>query len=167
MTFRALFCAFCLSFFPAWAGDKIAVVDFDQASQVVTEGAQIQKELGDLQRSRESRIKDMETQIMGMRAEYEKQQMILSEDTRRKKESEIMQATNEYQQAVVAAQQEMQQAYQTKVSALFQKMSAVCEEIGKEKGYSLILEVSQGGVVYSGSAEDITDELVKRFNAGG
>ena len=35
------------------------------------------------------------------------------------------------------------------------------------QGYVLILEVSQGGVVYSGSAVDITDELIKRYDAGG
>ena len=45
-------------------------------------------------------------------------------------------------------------------------MRTTCERIGKEKGYDLILEVSQGGVVYSGASEDITAELVTRFDAG-
>ena len=167
MLFRVLAFTLLFAFCPAHAGDKIAIVDFNRASQVVREGALIQGELMQLQRSKEASIKEMEAQIMGMRNEYEKQQMILSDDTRRTKEQEIMAATQEYQQAVVAAQQEMASAYETKAAALFEKMRIVCEEIGKEKKYSLVLEVSQGGVVYSGDAEDITDELVKRYDAGG
>ena len=48
----------------------------------------------------------------------------------------------------------------------FKKLKTVCEGIGAEQGYMLVLEVSQGGVVYSGSAVDITDELIKRYDAG-
>jgi len=152
---------------PAHAQGVIAVVDFNRASQEVQEGAQIQTELMELQRTRQERMNDMEKQILGMRAEYDKQAMILSEDTRRQKEQEIMAATQEYQQAVMAAQQEMAQAYEQKAGGLFQRMRTLCEKIGAEKGYGMILETSQGGVVYAGQSEDVTDELIKRFDAGG
>ena len=103
---------------------------------------------------------------MSMRADYEKQAMIMAADTRKQKEAEIMAAQQQFQQAVVAAQQEMAAAYETKAAGLFERLRTTCELIGKEKGYDLILEVSQGGVVYSGSSDDITAELVTRFDAG-
>ena len=162
---RILFLSALLSLQTAVAGG-IAVVDFNKAGSLVKDGNRIQTELRELQTEREARIKEMEAQIMGMRADYEKQAMILSEDTRKQKESEIMAATQQFQQAVVAAQQEMAQAYETKAASLFEKLRVVCEQIGKEKGYDLILEVSQGGVVYSGSSDDITAELVTRYDAG-
>ena len=162
---RTIFLAALLSAQTAMAGG-IAVVDFNKAGSLVKEGNRIQTELRELQAERETRIKEMEKQIMGMRADYEKQAMILSEDTRSEKEAEIMAATQQFQQAVVAAQQEMAQAYETKAASLFEKLRVVCEEIGKEKGYDLILEVSQGGVVYSGKSDDITAELVTRYDAG-
>ena len=162
---RTIFLAALLSAQTAMAGG-IAVVDFNKAGSLVKEGNRIQTELRELQAERETRIKEMEKQIMGMRADYEKQAMILSEDTRGEKEAEIMAATQQFQQAVVAAQQEMAQAYETKAASLFEKLRVVCEQIGKEKGYDLILEVSQGGVVYSGKSDDITAELVTRYDAG-
>ena len=162
---RTIFLAALLSAQTAMAGG-IAVVDFNKAGSLVKEGNRIQTELRELQADRETRIKEMEKQIMGMRADYEKQAMILSEDTRSEKETEIMAATQQFQQAVVAAQQEMAQAYETKAASLFEKLRVVCEAIGKEKGYDLILEVSQGGVVYSGKSDDITAELVTRYDAG-
>jgi len=151
----------------AHAQVTIAVVDFQKASQAVQEGAQIQAELNKMQQLAASQIKDMEKQIMGLRAEYDKQAMILSDDTKMEKQREIMAAQQEYQQAVAMAQQNMAQTYEQKAGALFQKMRKVCEVIGAEKGYSLILEISQGGVVYAGDSEDITTELIKRYDAGG
>ena len=162
---RTIFLAALLSAQTAMAGG-IAVVDFNKAGSLVKEGNRIQTELRELQAERETRIKEMEKQIMGMRADYEKQAMILSPDTRSEKEAEIMAATQQFQQAVVAAQQEMAQAYETKAASLFEKLRVVCEKIGKEKGYDMILEVSQGGVVYSGKSDDITAELVTRYDAG-
>ena len=162
---RTIFLAALLSTQTALAGG-IAVVDFNKAGSLVKDGNRIQAELRELQTSREARIKEMEAQIMGMRADYEKNAMVYVGDVKKQKEAEIMAATQEFQQAVVAAQQEMAQAYETKAASLFEKLRVVSEKIGKEKGYDLILEVSQGGVVYSGSSDDITAELVTRYDAG-
>lgn len=163
--FKTLILGAFLAVQTAHAGG-IAVVDFNKAGSLVKEGTKIQSELKALQAEREKQIKDMESQIMSMRADYEKQQMILSADTRKQKETEIMAAQQQFQQAVIAAQQEMAAAYETKAAGLFERMRTTCEAIGKEKGYDLILEVSQGGVVYSGASDDITAELVTRFDAG-
>ena len=121
---RTIFLAALLSAQTAMAGG-IAVVDFNKAGSLVKEGNRIQTELRELQAERETRIKEMEKQIMGMRADYEKQAMILSPDTRSEKEAEIMAATQQFQQAVVAAQQEMAQAYETKAASLFEKLRVV------------------------------------------
>ena len=77
MFLRTLFLAALVSVQTAFAGG-IAVVDFNKAGSLVKEGNRIQSELRVLQTERETRIKEMETQIMSMRADYEKQAMILS-----------------------------------------------------------------------------------------
>jgi outer membrane protein len=99
--------------------------------------------------------------------EFQKQEMILSEDAKREKQRELQLAQQELQQAAMTAQTEFGKAYEAKAGALFKKLKTVCEGIGVEQGYTLILEVSQGGVVFSGNAVDITDELIKRYDAGG
>jgi outer membrane protein len=152
---------------PALAQVNIAVVDFQKASQTVKEGQQIQADLKTMQQGQQSRLQDKEKQFKGMVEEFQKQEMILSEDAKQQKQRELQLAQQELQQAAMAAQSEFSQAYEAKAGALFTKLKTVCEGIGSEQGYTLILEVSQGGVVYSGTAVDITDELVKRYDAGG
>ena len=51
------------------------------------------------------------------------------------------------------------------VSELLKEISAVVQEYGKEKGYALILERQQAGVLYSGQGIDLTLEIVQRFDA--
>ena len=152
---------------PAWAQANIAVVDFQRASQSVKEGKQIQADLMTMQQGQQKRLQDMEVQFKGMVEEFQKQEMILSEDAKREKQRELQVAQQELQNAAMGAQQEFSKAYEAKAGALFKKLKAVCEGIGAEQGYMLVLEVSQGGVVYAGSAVDITDELIKRYDAGG
>ena len=42
-------------------------------------------------------------------------------------------------------------------------MKMICTQIGKEKGYTLIIE--KGAVVFSTDAIDLTSELVKRYDS--
>ena len=50
------------------------------------------------------------------------------------------------------------------VDDIIGKMREVAEKIGQEKGYDLVLEKTEGGVVYTKGIDDITDELIARYN---
>lgn len=145
---------------------KIATVDFQKAVNAVKEGAAAQAKLKTMFDQKRGSIEQMEKKIQAMSDEYEKQSLILSDAAKKQKEGEIMAAQQAYQQTYMQSEQEMQAAYQGLMESLIGKMKVVAEQIGKEKGYTLVLEVSQGAVVYAGpGAVDITDELVKRYDA--
>jgi hypothetical protein len=111
-------------------------------------------------KDKQANIKTMETQLKTMKDEYDKQSLILSEAARKQKEQEFMNAQMQYQQAAQQSEQEMQQMYVQLMEGLLAKMRAIAGEIGKEKGYDLILETSAGGVVYWGATLDITPDLI-------
>ena len=46
------------------------------------------------------------------------------------------------------------------------KMVTISSDIAKEKNLDLLLERSEGGVVYFQTSFDVTDELVKRYKGG-
>ena len=45
-------------------------------------------------------------------------------------------------------------------------MTSISSDIAKERKIDLLIERTEGGVVYFQSSFDITDELVKRYKAG-
>jgi outer membrane protein len=163
MMFRSLLLSAFLSAQTALAGG-IAVVDFNKAGSLVREGAKIQADLEQLAADRKQRITEMQTEFQAKVEAYQKQQMILSEETRAQKETELGQMQQELQQAMMAAEQEIQAAQARKANALFERMRTVVETIGKEKGYDLVIEAS--AVLYMGDVDDVTAELVTRFDSG-
>ena len=163
----ALFVALLFVAAPAVAaeGPKIAVVDFQKALDSVQDGEAARKKLDAAMKDKQASIKTLETQLKAMKDEYDKQSLILSEAARKQKEQEFMNAQMQYQQTAQQSEAEMQQMYVQLMEGLLTKMRAIAGEIGKEKGYDLILETSAGGVVYWGPTLDITQELITRYNA--
>jgi outer membrane protein len=144
---------------------KIAVVDFQEALNQVKEGAAARKKLEGMFESKRKGIEGLETQIKAKKDEYDRQAVILSDAARKQKEQELMALQSQYQQIYMQSEGEMQQAYAVLMEDLITKMRAIAETIAKEKGYNLVLEVTEGGVVYSAPAFDITAELIKRYDA--
>jgi len=163
----ALFLALLFVAAPAVAADgpKVAVVDFQKALQSVQDGEVAKKKMDDAMKQKQASIKQLETQLRTMKDEYDKQSLILSEAARKQKEQEFMNLQMQYQQTAQQSEQEMQELYAQLMDGLLTKMRAIASEIGKEKGYDLILETTEGGVVYWGNTLDITQELITRYNA--
>ncbi|MFT5685560.1 MAG: outer membrane protein [Myxococcota bacterium] len=149
---------------PAIAGG-IAVVDFQEAINQVSEGETARAQIDALYQQKQAAIANLEAQIQTKMDEYEKQRLILSDAARAAKEQELMQLQQTYQQAGMQAESEMQELYTQKMEALITKMRGISEQIGSERSYDLILEKTESGVVFTGVAvTDITGELIKRYD---
>jgi len=146
----------------SWAGG-LATVDFQQALNDVNEGKIVQARLEGMYTEKKKALGEMEKQLMAMQQEYEQQALVMTPDALKAKEREMMQAQMVYQQELQKAEMEFQAQYNKEMEILLGKMADICEEIGKEKGYDMVLE-RNAGVVYSSGA-DLTSELVTRYNA--
>lgn len=141
----------------------LAVVDFQKALEQVNEGKIVQARLEGMYTVKKKTIEEMEQRLMAMQQEYEQQAMVMTPDALKAKEREIMQAQMLYQQEVQKAEMEFQAQYNQEMETLLGKMADICEVMGKEKGYEMVIE-RNAGVVYT-SAPDVTSDLVARYNA--
>jgi len=146
----------------SWAGG-FATVDFQQALNDVNEGKIVQARLEGMYTEKKKVLGGMEQQLMAMQQEYEQQALVMTPDALKAKEREMMQAQMVYQQELQKAEMEFQAQYNKEMEVLLGKMADICEVIGKEKGFDMVLE-RNAGVVYS-SGPDLTVDLVTRYNA--
>lgn len=149
----------------AMAEVKLATVDFMAAAERVAEWTQAQTRLDAMFAEKKSAIERMETAIRTRQEEYEKQALLLSDAARKQKEEELQMQLYEYQQTRARSEGEMQQAYLGAMQTVTEKMKKISETIAVERGYTLVIEVNEGGVLYSAPSIDITEEVVKRYNA--
>lgn len=143
---------------------KIAVVDFQRAVTETTEGKQAQAQLDSMYESKKKAIENMQTEIQQAYQDYQGQKAILSNDAKQAAEQKLMVQQQRFEQTYMQYQNEMQQSYMQMLQGLDKKMRAMTYTIGKEKGYSLVLD--KAVVVYAGhDTIDITDVLINRYNA--
>jgi outer membrane protein len=148
---------------PAWAG-KIAVVDFQRAVTETTEGKAAQTKLDTMMASKKSDLDKMQADFQAKLNDYDSRALILSPDAKKAAESDLQTRQQKLQQTLMQYQNEMQQTYMSLLQDLDEKMRTLTEKIAKEKGYDLVLD--RAVVVYmGGDTVDMTDELIKRYNA--
>jgi outer membrane protein len=77
----------------------------------------------------------------------------------------------QYQERAIAfkrfqddAQRQLEEAQKKELEELQKRVLPVITQIGKEKGYTLVFNKFQSGLVYADEGVDITDEVLKRFN---
>ena len=151
---------------PARAAElKVATVDFQRALNEVQEGATAMARLEGVREEKMKSLEKKKQQLIQMQNEIQNQAAILSESARKEKEETFYKAQAELQQAAMASEQEFQTTYMGVLDELMKKMKETASTMGREKGYNLILEASQGGVVFASGVPDLTDELVKKYNA--
>ncbi len=144
---------------------KIATVDFQKALENVSEGATTKARLEGMFAEKKSALEKKAAQLKTMQTELEKQSVILSDAAKAQKEKEFETAYMQYQQAAAVAEGEMQQAYMAAMEQLIEKMKKLTQTLATEKGYTLVIEVNEGGVVYVAPTIDITSDLITRYNA--
>lgn len=149
----------------AAADVKVAVVDFQRALNEVNEAAGVRTKLESMYSDRKAAIEKMQKGLLAKKDELDKQTTILSDSARKAKEDDFTKAQVEYQQTASRYESEMQQAYGSAMQDFIDKMKKIAVAIGQERGYTVVLEATEGGVVYWADTVDITDELIKRYNA--
>ncbi len=149
----------------AFAEVKLGYVDMQKAIQATKAGQKAKKDLETEFNKRKKTLQSKEDDLKKKGEELEKQAMVLSDEVRGKKQKEFQQAMMEFQQLVQKNQQEIQQQERKLTEPILKKLQEVIDETAKKDNYSVILEKRENGVLFSKAELDITDQIVKAFEA--
>lgn len=142
---------------------RIGVVDFQRALLEVEDGKKAKKTLETRFEQKRQALEAKKAEIEQMKTSLEAQAVMLSADARRAKEDEYQQKVIAFQQEMMESQQEMAMMEQELTGDILTKLGDVAEQIGREQGYTLIVEA--GTVVYVADGLDITAQVITRYNA--
>lgn len=107
--------------------------------------------------------------------QYERQKPMLSESAQREKERELQKQRLEFQLWTQDRQRDLDRKRDEMTEGIWSQVREVVEEVAKEKRLTLVIDYDpsppsattnlQKGLVYLEPKVDITEEVVKRFNA--
>lgn len=142
---------------------KLGHINSNELMQIMpgrdTAQAKLQKEVEDLQAEMESMKKEYETRVNDYLAKKDQ----LSELIRKTKESDLQAMgarIEEFQQNAQTLLQERQEAL---LKPIVDKAKSAIEAVGKENGYTYILDSGVGAVLYSQDSDDIMPLVKKKL----
>lgn len=141
---------------------RVALVNIQEAIRNTADGkkaeATLRKEMEDMQKKMQAEGKKIQDSMENLR----KQAMVMDEKTRQEKEAAIQQQIMKLRESEAVNSQKFQARDQEVSGPIVNKIRDIVAAISKEKGYTLVIDGSN--VIYAQDQDDITAEVVKRYD---
>lgn len=150
---------------PAFGADtKMGTVDMQKILLLSDAGKEAKEQLAVKAAKYEAEKNLKEEELKKLKAELEKQSVLLSESARGAKEKDYQQKLKEYQRFLKDAQDDLQAKNDEYTNKIVDEIVKVVQDFGKKDGYTIIF-VKNESMIYMDDRIDLTDELLKQFNA--
>jgi outer membrane protein len=144
---------------------KIGYVDIQKAVNDCNAGKEAKKVITKEVEKFQRLIADKQRELQTMKESLEKQAPMLTPDARATREKDYQNKLREFQRWGEDTQNEINQKrteMERNISTGFQK---VIQKVGADEGYTLILEKNESIVLFVSKALDITDRVIKAYDA--
>ena len=143
---------------------NIAVID---VQRVVTESDPGKEALQKLKLLQDGKIDEgraLQQQLSAMQEQMSKQRFTLSEERLAELSKQMEDGQIALQRFQDDAERELDEARRRELGGLEGRIIPVINEIGAERGFTLIFNKFQSGLVYADDTIDFTDDVILRFN---
>jgi outer membrane protein len=149
---------------PAAAQTSVAVIDVQRVVTDSDPGKEALQRLRTLQDEKIAEGRNLQTDLETLREQFNKQRLTLSEQKLAEMSGQIEDKTIALQRFEDDAKRSLEEARRTTLGSLEERIMPIINQIGKERGFTLIFNKFQSGLVYADDAVDITDDVIRRFN---
>jgi outer membrane protein len=151
---------------PAPVVPKVAVIDVQRLVAESAAGKEAQNRVKKVVDSKQVESEKLQKELQGMQQKLSDQGPSMSDEKRDQLNKEYQEKGIAYKRFQDDAQREVQEAQQKELNELERRVMPVINQVGKEKGYTLIFnKYAPGMLVYADDQVDITEEVLHRFNA--
>jgi outer membrane protein len=146
-------------------GAKIAYIDIQAVASNSVEGKAASGRIQELVKKKTAEIGEKNKALEAARAKQTSSGSLMNDQARLQLEKEIDRIQREVQFSQQEAQSE-QQALQAELQVDFQrKLNPILEQIAKEKGLHMLVDIQNSGAVWVDVGLDLTQEVIKRLDA--
>ncbi|OEU62910.1 MAG: hypothetical protein BA870_00630 [Desulfuromonadales bacterium C00003094] len=150
---------------PIFAADmKVAFVDLQKALMECDAGLAAKGSMGQRVKEFQTTAQQRQQTLKNLNQELEKKKLMLSATARAEKEQDYQQKTKDFQRFIKDAQEELQQEEARLGRNILEGLSKVIKDLGDKDGYTLVLERSNGALLYADDSIDLTDKVIAAYN---
>ncbi len=146
------------------AATRIGFIDIQRvlvrSAAGVSAREQLEKEKATMQKEMDGRRVELDK----LREELDKKGTLMSPDARREREEAIERKRRDAARLADDFQRELGRKEQQLIIKVRQELQGVIDKVGKQKGYYLILDGRNAGVVFWAPEADLTDEIIRAYD---
>ncbi len=158
--------ALLLAAAPAVRADvKIGYVDLQRAIREVEEGKSATATLRKDFDAKQKTLDGKKAEFDRLKTEFEKQSVVMADAVKKEKAGELDRKAMELQQLFMQLQKDLSAREGEVMRGIVDKMAGVVREIAEADGFTMVLERQDAGIVYAPPSLDLTNELVRKYNA--
>lgn len=146
---------------------KIGYVDLQKALNLSAAGKVAKEKIKTKVQSYDVDVQQRQEELKKLKEDLEKQAMLLSDEARNAKEREYQQKVKDYQRFTKDIQETLQQTDADLTRKILESLLKVVQDVGKNQGYTIVLEKTESSIVYADESIDMTDEVIKAFDQQG
>ena len=167
---RALFplaLLFALTFArPSLAEIKIAFVDMQRALLEVDDGKAAKGTLEKMKGDKQKQLDGEQEALKKAKADFDTQKAMMKDEVRRQREEELAEKLGRLQMLYATLQKDLAGKEAELTKGIFKRMAHILEKMGKEQKWTMIFEKTESSVLWAEQSLDLTNELIRRYNAG-
>ena len=144
---------------------KVAYVDIQKAVNECNSGKDAKKAITKEVEKFQRLIVDRQKELQTMKESLEKQAPMLTPDARATREKDYQNKLREFQRWGEDTQNEINQKRMEMERNISIGLQKVIQKVGADEGYTFILEKNENIVLYISKTIDITDRVIKAYDA--
>jgi Skp family chaperone for outer membrane proteins len=144
---------------------KIGVVNSSEVLERSAEGKKVLARLQDLDKQNQARITKLDTEIQQLQAQINTQRLTLTQEALSQKVNDLDRKQTQRKRDAEDAYANMQETSNRLLGRIQEELIPIVTQLGKEKGLDIIFDLGKSGAVYFNPTIDVTEEVIKRYDA--
>lgn len=149
----------------AQEGSKLGMINSQTVLEKSVEGKKAIAQLQAADKRYTDQITQLDDQIKQLQNRLTAQRLTLTAEAAAGIQADIQKRQTDRQRAVEDASRSMQDLQATTLSQIQADLMPIIEQVRKDKGLDLIFDLTKSGTVFYSPALDLTDEVVRRYDA--
>jgi outer membrane protein len=144
---------------------KIGIVDLQRALNESSAGRKAKDQFkGEFEKMQDG-LKREKDQLDRMKDDLDKKSVVLKDDQRKNMADDFERRRRDLRRKLEDSDAELRKKDQELTGSILKDLAVVIQQMGEREGYTVILENSSSSVLYGAKTIDMTDAVIKAFDA--
>jgi Skp family chaperone for outer membrane proteins len=144
---------------------RMGIINSQEILEKSAEGKKAIAQLEEKNKKIQQDLTKLDDQIRQLETRLSTQQLTMTQDAILSLSVDLDRKRTERQRMAEDAQKDMQELTQRLYIRIQNEVMPIISKLGQEKGMDVILDLRESGVLYFSPAVDLTQEIIKRYDA--